>query len=76
MNNSRRKRINQSILSLTGAQERMQKALDEEKASLARIPDDDEHEEMRDAIDDIISNLEDAVSSLDDALETLNNADF
>lgn len=76
MNNSRRKRINQSVLILTGAQERMQKALDEEKAALAKIPDTEENEEKREAMDEIISNLEDALSSLDDALETLDNADF
>lgn len=76
MNNSRRKIINQSILSLTGAQERMQKALDEEKAALARVPDDDEYEEMRDAMDEIITGLEDALSSLGEALDTLNGADF
>ena len=76
MNNSRRKKINQSILSLTGAQERMQKALDEERAALARVPEDDEYEEMRDAMDEIITGLEDALSSLGDALDTLNSADF
>ena len=76
MNNSRRKRINQSILALTGAQERMQKALDEEKAALARIPDDDDSEEMRDGMEEIISGLEDALSSLEEALDTLNGADF
>ena len=76
MNNSRRKRINQSVLILTGAQERMQKALDEEKAALAKIPDTEENEEKRDAMDEIISSLEDALSSLDDALDTLDNADF
>lgn len=76
MNNSRRKRINQSVLILTGAQERMQKALDEEKAALAKIPDTEENEEKREAMDEIISNLEDALSSLDDALDTLDNADF
>lgn len=76
MNNSRRKKINQSILSLTGAQERMQKALDEEKAALDRVPDDDEHEEMRDAMDEVITGLEDALSSLGEALDTLNGADF
>ena len=54
----------------------MRKALEEEKAALARIPDDDDHEEMRDAIDDIISNLDDSLSSLNDALDTLNGADF
>lgn len=61
---------------LKGAQVRMQKALTEEKAALSRIPDDDDHEEMRDAIDEIISNLEDAISSLDDAIGTLDGADF
>lgn len=76
MNNSRRKRINQSIATLTDAQNKMQKALDEEKAALALIPDDDEHEEMCDAIDEIISNLEDAISNLGDALDTLNGAAF
>lgn len=76
MNNSRRKRINQSILILTGAQERMQKALDEEKAALAKIPDTEENEEKRDAMDEIITSLEDALSSMEDALDTLDNADF
>ena len=76
MNNSRRKKINQSITSLTKAQERMEKALEEEKAALAKVPDDDEHEDMRDAMDEIITGLEDALSSLKDALDTLNNADF
>ena len=76
MNNSRRKRINQSILALTGAQERMQKALDEEKAALARIPDDDDNEEMRDGMEEIITGLEDALSSLEEALDMLNGADF
>lgn len=76
MNNSRRKRINQSIMTLTGAKERMQKALDEEKAAFAKIPDTEENEEKRDAMDEIISNLEDALSSLDDAIQTLDNADF
>lgn len=76
MNNSRRKKINQSILSLTDAQERMQKTLAEEKAALARVLEDDEYEEMRDAMDEIITGLEDALSSLGDALDTLNSADF
>lgn len=76
MNNPRRKRINQSILSLTGAQQRMQKALEEEKAALAKVPNDDDHETIRDAMDVIITGLEDALSSLEDALDTLNSADF
>lgn len=54
----------------------MEKALEEEKAALAKVPDDDEHEDMRDAMDEIITGLEDALSSLKDALDTLNNADF
>ncbi len=76
MNNSRRKRINQSILALTDAKDKMQKALEEEKSAIARTPDDDEHEEMREAMDEIISNLEESISSLEDAIDTLNNADF
>lgn len=76
MNNSRRKRINESILALTGAMERMQKALEEEKAALAKIPDTEENEAKRDAMDDIISGLDDAVASLNDAIDTLENADF
>lgn len=76
MNNSRRKRINQSILALTSAKDKMQKALDEEKAALARISDDEDNEEMRDEMDEIISNLEESLSSLQDAIDTLNNADF
>ena len=76
MNNSRRKRINQSILALTGAKDKIQKALDEEKAALAGIPDDDDSEEMRDGMEEIITGLEDALSSLEEALDTLNGADF
>lgn len=76
MNNSRRKRINQSLLSLKGAQDRMKKALEEEKTALARIPDTEENETKREAIDEIISGLDDALTSLDDAIGTLESADF
>lgn len=76
MNNSRRKRIKQSIIALTSAKDKMQKALDEEKSALARTPNDDDHDEMREAMDEIISNLEESLSSLKDAIDTLNNADF
>lgn len=76
MNNSRRKRIKQSIIALTSAKDKMQKALDEEKSALARTPNDDDHDEMREAMDEIISNLEESLSSLKDAINTLNNADF
>ena len=76
MNNSRRKRINQSLLTLKGAQERMKKALEEEKIALARVPDTEDNETKREAIDDIITGLDDALSSLNDAIDTLENADF
>lgn len=76
MNNSRRKRINQSILSLKSTKDKIQKALDEEKTALAQTPDDNEHEEMREAMDEIISNLEETISCLEDAIDTLNNANF
>ena len=76
MNNSRRKRIKQSIIALTSSKDKMQKALDEEKSALARTPNDDDHDEMREAMDEIISNLEESLSSLKDAIDTLNNADF
>ncbi len=76
MNNSRRKRINQSIFTLTNAKDKMQKALDEEKADLAKIPNDEDNEGMRDGMYEIVSNLEESLSSLEDALDILNNADF
>ena len=76
MNNSRRKRINQSLLTLKGAQERMKKALEEEKIALARVPDTEDNETKMEAIDDIITGLDDALSSLNDAIDTLENADF
>ena len=76
MNNSRRKKINQCILSLTSARDRMQKAMAEEATALAKIPDDDDHEEMREAMDEIITGLDDAIASLTEALDTLNSADF
>lgn len=76
MNNSRRKRINNSIATLTDAQSKLQKALDEEKAALSKVPDTEENEDQREAMDGIISNLDDALTSLGDALDTLNNADF
>ena len=76
MNNSRRKRINNSIATLTDAQSMLQKALDEEKAALDKVPDTEENEDKREVMDEIISNLDDALTSLGDALDTLNNADF
>ena len=54
----------------------LQKALDEEKAALDKVPDTEENEDKREVMDEIISNLDDALTSLGDALDTLNNADF
>lgn len=54
----------------------MKKALEEEKTALARIPDTEENETKREAIDEIISGLDDALTSLDDAIGTLESADF
>ena len=51
-------------------------ALEEEKLALSKVPDDDDNEEKRDAMDEIISSLEDALSSLEEALEILEGADF
>ena len=76
MNNSRRKRINESIKLLEDAQAQLNKALNEEQKALSSLPDDEEYDDMRDGMDDIISGLEDTLSSLDDALSTLNGADF
>lgn len=76
MNKARRKRINESIIILTDAQIKLNKALEEEKSALARIANDEDKEDQRDAMEEIISNLEDAVSNLEETLDTLNNADF
>lgn len=76
MNKARRNKISDSILALKGAQERLCKAMEEEKIALARIPDTDENEERREAMDEIITGLEDTLSSLGDAIDTLEGADF
>lgn len=76
MNKSRRKRINESLNRLTYSQDAIKIALEEEKQALSKVPDDDDNEDRRDAMEEIISNLEDVLSSLDDAISTLENADF
>jgi len=76
MNNSRRKRINESIKLLEDAQAKLKKALDEEQNALSSLPEDEEYDDMRDGMDDVISSLENTLSSLDDALSTLNDSDF
>lgn len=76
MNNSRRKTIAKSLATLRDAHIKLQDALEEEKNALKIIPDDEEHEEQRDAIDELIDNLEEGISTLGDAIESLENADF
>ena len=76
MNNSRRKRINESILALKDAKTKLEQVLSEEQEALDRTPDDDEHYDMRNGMDDIISGLEDALSSLEESISTLDDADF
>ena len=79
MNNSRRKRINNSILSIEDAKAKLELVLSEEQKALAKVPDNDEendYDDMRYGMEEIISGLEDTLSSLEDALDTLNNSDF
>ena len=76
MNKSRRKRIADSLSSLQTSRELLNTALEEEKLALSKVRDDDDNEEKRDAMDEIISGLEDALSSLDEAIEALEGADF
>lgn len=76
MNNSRRKRINQCIKSLEDARYKLEEALREEKLSLESTPDDEEFEDMRDGMDEIISGLDETISYLEDTLSTLNSSVF
>lgn len=76
MNNSRRKRISESIKSLQDAKTKLEKALMEEKHALEKVPDDEKYDEMRMEMDNIISGLEDTISSLEDALNSLECIDL
>lgn len=76
MNNSRRKRINASISELEDAKLKLENVLSEEQEALSRLPDDDEYDDMRDGMEEIISGLEDTLSSLEDVLCTLYGAVF
>ena len=76
MNNSRRKRISESIRLLEDAQEKLNKVLYDEKDALSKLPDDEEYDDMRDGMGDLIVELDDTISSLENALGTLNDADF
>lgn len=76
MNNSRRKRINESISLLEDAQQKLKVVLGEEQDALSSLPDDEEYDDMRDGMDNLISELDDTITSLEEALDTLNGADF
>lgn len=76
MNNARRKTIARSLATLQDAHAKLQAALEEEKKALKNIPDDDDHEDQRDAIDELIGNLEEGISTLGDAIDNLESADF
>ena len=76
MNNSRRKRINASLSKLENARTLLQEAYDKEKEAIAKLSDDEEDDDRRDAMEEIVSGLEDVISSLDEAIETLTGADF
>lgn len=76
MNNSRRKRIDESLLALKETQAKLELVLSEEQKALEETPDDDEHYDMRNGMEDVISGLEDSLSRLEDAIDTLDNSDF
>lgn len=76
MNNSRRKRINQSIAQLESAKAMLEEVLEKERNALSTLPDDEEYDDMRDGMDDVTSSIENTISSLDDALDNLNSCDF
>ena len=76
MNNSRRKRINESLLALKESQAKLDGLLNDERNAQECLPHDDEYVDIRDSMDDIISGLEDTLTSLEEAIDTLDNADF
>lgn len=76
MNNARRKTISKSLDTLKSVLPILKKALDAETAALTQIPDDDDNEDRRDAVKDVVENLENAISSLEDAINTLDSSDF
>ena len=76
MNNARRKVIAKSLATLQEAHAKLQSALEEEKQALKNIPDDDDHEEQRDAIDELIGNLDEGITTLSEAIDNLESTDF
>jgi len=76
MNNSRRKRINQCIAELYEAQNELSLILEGEQNALAKVPEDDEYDEMREGMEEFVSGLEDTLTNLEDAINTLEGAYF
>ena len=76
MNNSRRKRISRCIDDLHDAHNELSKVLEEEQNALANVPDGEEYDEMRDGMNEIVTELEDLLPTLQDAIATLEDADF
>ena len=76
MNNSRRKRISQCISELYDAHSNLIHILDKEQDALANVPDDEEYDDKREGMNEVITGLEDLLPTLQDAIDTLENADF
>lgn len=76
MNNSRRKRINMCIADLNDAHTQLSAILEEEQKALAKVPDDEEYDDMRDGMDEIVTGLENLLPTLQDAIDTLESSDF
>ena len=76
MNNSRRKRINGSIMVLKEAQAKLEVVLREEQIALTMLSDDEEYNDMRNGMEEIITGLEELMPTLQDAIDSLEGADF
>lgn len=76
MNKARRKTIANILGQLETVLPILKKALEAEKEAYKQIPDDEENEERKDAVDELIDNLDSAISSLEDAINTLSDTDF
>lgn len=77
MNNSRRKRISKCIADLNDAYAQLSAILDEEQKALAKVPEDnDEYDDMRNGMEEIVNGIDELLPTLQDAIDTLEAADF
>jgi exonuclease VII small subunit len=76
MNNSRRKQIAKSLATLQEVRDNLKAIFDNEKAAAKLIPNDEEHENIIDELDDYFDNLEEGIKSLDEAINSLESTDF